>query len=185
MDVAVEESYDGGTNWVRIYEFPRITAVGAWTSPLIRASFGTKYRYVQTIAGTTPSFTRAINRVQFSSNAPLIRQFVDRSIVTTTLNSTTPITGAFIGGYNVDGCDLFQMTISMGAIVTTAPQFVIEGSEDGIAWYMISPTPLTSIASTNLIQVVPNVLPKFARIRVSTAGVGSTLGYVGLKAIGK
>lgn len=185
LDLAVEESIDNGTNWRRIYEFPRITATGNYSSPLIRSQYGTRFRYVQTIAGTTPSFTRAINRVQFSSNAPFFRQFVDRTIVPDTLNSTTPITGSFLNGYDVQGSETLNLIVNMGAIITTAPQFVVEGSEDGTNWYQISATPLTAVASSTVIQTISGYIPMFARVRVSTAGVGATLGYVSLKAIGK
>lgn len=177
LDVGVEESMDG-TNWVRIYDFPRITSTGAYTSPLIRSQFGNKYRYVQTVSGTTPSFTRAVNRLQYSSNAPLFRQFIDRSVVNTTLNATTPT-------YNVDGADMFQLYVNMGTITTTAPQFVLEGSEDGTSFYLISGTPLTTVASSTVTQFVTSMMPKFVRGRVSTAGVASTLGYVSIKAMGK
>lgn len=184
MDVAVEESMDNGTNWVRIYEFQRITAAGAYTSPAIRSQFGTKFRYVQTIGGTDPVFVRAINRIQFSNDAQFFRQFVDRSIANQTLNATTPVTGAFVGGYNVDGATTLQMTVNMGPITTTAPQFTLEGSEDGANWYAVG-TALTSIASSTVSQVVQTFIPKFVRAKVTTAGVAATLGYVSIKAIGK
>ena len=116
MDVGVEESMDNGTNWVRIYDFQRITATGAYTSPVIRSQFGTRFRYVQTIGGTTPSFTRAVNRNQFSHNAPFIRQFFDRSIVLTTLNSVTPT-------YNVDGCRVIQVALNLGAATYPASSY--------------------------------------------------------------
>jgi hypothetical protein len=179
MDVGVEESLDNGTNWVRIYDFPRITANGAYTSPLIRAQFGTRYRYVQTIGGTSPSFTRAINRIQFSSNAPLFRQFVDRTINANSVNATTP--SPF---YNVDGADQFQLTVNMGAITTTAPVFQLQGSEDGTNWYAFGGT-LTSVANTTVTLLANGYMPKFCRAFVQTGGVGATLGYVTIKAIGK
>lgn len=178
MDVSVEESMDNGTNWVRVYDFPRITTSGAYTSPIMRSQYGTRFRYVQTVTGSTPSFTRAINRVQFSANAPLIRSFIDRSIVNTTLNSTTPT-------YTAEGANDFMLAVNMGAITTTAPQFVVEGSEDGSSWYQLSASALTSVASSTVFQYLPNAgWPKFIRAKVAVAGSGSTLGYVALKAVG-
>lgn len=35
LDVGVDESDDSGTNWVRVYDFPRITATGMYRSPPI------------------------------------------------------------------------------------------------------------------------------------------------------
>lgn len=179
MDVGVEESIDNGTNWVRIYDFERITATGAYTSPLIRSQYGTRFRYVQTISGTTPSFTRAVNRIQFSSTPGLIRRFIDRSVNINTLNSTTPT-------YNVEGCDTLQLVASVGAITTTAPAFQLQGSETGAStdWYNIG-TPLTAVASSAVQSQFAAALPKFVRVNVSTAGVGATAGYISIKAVGK
>lgn len=63
LSVRIEESDDSGTNWYARYTFPTITATGIYRSPILRLR-GNRVRYVQTITGTTPSFTRAINRNQ-------------------------------------------------------------------------------------------------------------------------
>lgn len=91
LDVRVEESFDGGTNWVTLYEMQRITAVGSYNSPILRAS-GRHIRYVQTVGGTSPSFTRAVTRnvLPFIQAEPQ-KRLMDRSIVLTTLNSVTPV----------------------------------------------------------------------------------------------
>lgn len=174
MDIGIEESADNGTNWVRIYDFPRITANGSYQSPMIRATLGTRYRYVRTIGGTSPSFTMSLNRVQFSMVGEMIKQFFDRSIVLTTLNSTTP-------AYYVDACNFFQVTVNLGA-ATTAPVLQFEGSEDATNWYAIGST-FTPAASTTTVQVHQNIMPRFARVRVATAGATVTAGYVSIKAL--
>lgn len=174
LDVVIEESMDSGTNWQAIYHFPRITANGVYSTPLIRSS-GTRFRYVQTVAGTTPSFTRAINRVMYSSNAPIIRNFIDRSIVLTTLNSTTPI-------FNIDGVDKVQFSITVGAIITTAPQVQLEVSDDGVNFALIG-TPVTAVASSTVRSEALSDMGKFARVRVTTAGVGVTANFINIKAI--
>lgn len=176
MDVWIEESPDNGTNWVRIYEFPRITANGTYVTPLLRAQWGTRYRYVQNLAGTSPSFTRAINRTIFGGVPGVLhKQFFDRSIVLTTLNSTTPT-------YNVDGCNFFQTFVNLGA-ATTPPVLQLQGSEDGTNWYAIGST-FTPTASTTTTTVNKDTMPKFARVIVATAGATVTPGYISLKAQG-
>jgi hypothetical protein len=67
LSVRIEESDDAGTNWYARYTFPTITATGIYRSPILRLR-GNRVRYVQTITGTTPSFTRAINRNQRQDN---------------------------------------------------------------------------------------------------------------------
>lgn len=178
LDVVIQESVDGGTNWEDVYHFERITATGSYTSPMMRFQKGSNaIRYVQTVAGTTPSFTRSIRRNAYNMSAPLLRRYFDRTIVPNTLNSTTPT-------YDVKGADTVQIVVNMGAITTTAPQFVIEGSEDGTNWYQLSAAALLSVASATVIQTVNLTICSFVRARVSTAGSGATLGYVALKAMG-
>lgn len=175
MDVGIEESDDSGTSWYRIYDFPRITAAGAYRTPLLTLT-GNRLRYVQTIGGTTPSFTRTLNRiVQYGVSPPLFRQIVDRSIVLTTLNSTTPT-------LKTNGVANIQMVINVGAITTTAPILTLEGSDDnGASWYAFTPT-LTALASSTVQLTVNNICTDLIRARVSTAGVGVTAGYVLLRA---
>mgnify|MGYP000497033735 FL=1 len=173
LDFRVEESFDGGTNWVTLYEMQRITAIGNYNTPILRAS-GRHIRYVQTVGGTTPSFTRSVlrNVLPFLPSEPQ-KRLMDRTIVPNTLNSVTPI--LFQGA-----ASNLQLIVNMGAITTTPPAFQIEGSEDGVNWYAVG-TPLTAVASSTVEVTVPKSAT-FARARVSTAGVGATLGYVSLKA---
>jgi hypothetical protein len=173
MDVRIEESLDGGTNWVTLYDFQRITANGHYYSPVLKA-IGRNIRYVQTLGGTTPSFTRSVTRniLPFQSAEPQ-KRLIDRSVVLTTLNSTTPT--IFQGAANN-----VQLIASVGAITTTAPQLQLEGSEDGIVWYAVG-TPLTAVASSVVQQTVSNLSSTFIRARVSTAGVGVTPDYIAIK----
>jgi hypothetical protein len=175
LDVAIEESDDSGTNWFKVYDFPRITGTGIYRSPLIRI-VGNRVRYVQTVGGTTPSFTRAINRLQNSNSSEAVRQLIDRSIVLTTLNSTTPSLDTRDAGNRV------QLVVNVGAITTTAPALQMDGSDDnGASWYAIG-TPLTAVASSTVQLTVQDINAALMRVRVSTAGVGVTSGYVMIKA---
>lgn len=172
LDIRIEESFDGGTNWVTLYEMQRITAIGSYNTPILRA-MGATIRYVRTISGTTPSFTMAISRnlLPFIQAEPQ-KRIIDRSIVLTTLNSVTPT--LFQGAANN-----IQLVINIGA-ATTPPALQAEGSEDGINWYAIG-TPLTAVAIST-VEVTVGKSATFVRARVSTAGVGVTAGYVSLKA---
>lgn len=175
MDVTIEESDDTATNWYKVYDFPRITAAGIYRSPLLPL-IGNRVRYVQTLGGTTPSFTRAINRLQSSHPALAVRQLIDRTINLTALNSTTPTILARDCG------NATQLVINVGAITTTAPALQLEGSDDfGLTWYAIG-SPLTAVASSTVQVTVSNINAAALRARVSTAGVGVTAGYVMIKA---
>jgi hypothetical protein len=146
-----------------------------YRSPVLPLT-GNRVRYVQTITGTSPSFTRAINRLQSSLNVFATRQLIDRTIVLTTLNSTTAQLQTQDCGNRV------QLVINVGAITTTAPVLQMEGSDDnGATWYSVG-SPLTAVASSTVQIGINNVHTQLMRSRVSTAGVGVTAGYVLIKA---
>jgi len=172
LDVGIEESDDSGTNWYRIYDFPRITTTGSYRTPLLRLT-GNRIRYVQTVTGTTPSFTRSLNRLNYSVIGERFRQIFNRTIDPNTLNSTSTV-------LNSDGSGIASLVVSMGAIITTAPQFVLEGSEDNLNWYVIGSN-LTAVASSTVFLTYPTVYSKFVRAKVAVAGSGATLGYVCIK----
>lgn len=174
LDIRIEESFDGGTNWVTLYEFQRITATGSYNSPVLRAT-GRHIRYVRTLAGTTPSFTMAVvrNVLPFMPAEPQ-KRIMDRTVVPNTLNSATPV--IFAGSANS-----VQLVVNMGAITTTAPVFTLQGSEDGTNWYNID-TGLATVANSTVEKTIIDRSCTFVRAIVSTAGVGATLGYVSIKA---
>lgn len=169
LDVVVQESDDNGTNWHDIYHFPRITATGNYRSPALTMR-GTRLRYVQTLSGTTPSFTRAINRLQRQDAVDIYRQLISRTIVLTTMNSTT-------ANLNTQGCNNYELVISLGA-ATTPPSVQLEGSDDnGLTFYAIG-APLTGVASSTVKLTVLNQCADFIRARVSTMGATVTSNYV-------
>lgn len=165
LDVGVEESDDSGTNWYRVYDFPRITATGAYRSPPLTMR-GNRVRYVQTVAGTSPSFTRAVNRLQRSDDAPLRVQFIDRTIVPNTLNSTTST-------YFIEGCRDFNVVVRCTA-QTGAATIALQVSNDGTNFLTLSTT-LATINGTAQAKYT-NEMWKFGRLIVTAAGSGITLG---------
>jgi hypothetical protein len=172
LDVNIEESDDASTNWFTVYSFPRITATGIYRSPKLPLT-GNRVRYVQTVGGTGPSFTRAINRLQASDSITSTRQLIDRSVVLTTLNSATP-------SINTQNCQRAQLVINIGA-ATTPPTLQLEGSDDnGSTWYSIG-TALAAVASSTVQTTVANVNSQLIRARVSVAGSTVTAGYVLIK----
>jgi hypothetical protein len=175
MDVTIEESDDSGTNWFKVYDFPRITATGIYRSPYIPLT-GNRVRYVQTIGGTgSPSFTRAINRLQSSIPALPVRQLIDRAI---NVNSGNPSTASLV---TADCGNRIQMVVNMGAITTTAPAFQLQGSDDGgVGWYNIG-SPLTGVASNTVQLTVVDVNTALTRVTVSTTGSGATLNSLTIK----
>ena len=174
LDITIEESDDTGTNWFKVYDFPRITATGIYRSPHI-PFFGNRIRYVQTVGGTTPSFTRAINRLQSSYPALAQRQLIDRTIVLTTLNSVTPILLARDCGNGT------QLIVSIGTAVTP-PSIQLEGSDDfGLTWYAIG-SPLAAVANSTVQVTVLDINAAALRARVSTAGVTVVANYIMIKA---
>jgi hypothetical protein len=172
LDVGIEESDDGGTNWFRVYDFPRITATGAFRSPVLPWA-GNRVRYVQTVGGTTPSFTRAVNRSQLGTSVDQIRQIIDRVLAVNTLNSVT-------ASLNVQNCRNVQCVLTLGA-ATTPPTIQIEGSDDnGANWYALG-TATAGVASSTVRFAATDVQAQLVRARVSSAGTGATLTTLTLK----
>ena len=164
LDIGVEESDDNGTNWYRVYDFPRITATGMYRSPPLTLR-GNRVRYVQTVGGTTPSFTRAINRLQRSDDAPLRVSFIDRTIVPNTLNSVTP-------SYYIEGCADFNFMVRCTA-QTAAATLTVQFSHDGTNWHTTTNT-LTTVNGIAHVKV-QNEQWKFGRLNVTAAGTGVVL----------
>ena len=164
LDVSVEESDDSGTNWFKVYDFPRITATGIYRSPAITL-MGNRMRYVQTVGGTTPSFTRSLNRLQSHNPAQFLRQLVDRTIVPNTLNSTSAAIG-------VGGCLNFNAAIRCTA-QTTAATITLQFSHDNVNWHTTANTLTTVVGFAHL--KVQNEKWAFVRGIVSAAGTGITL----------
>lgn len=179
LDIDIEESDDTGTNWFKVYSFPRITANGMYRSPQLPLT-GNRIRYVQTVGGTTPSFTRAINRLEGTSDVAPHRQLMDRSIVLTNINSATP-------SINIQNVRNVQLVVNVAA-TTTGPQIQLEGSDDnGLTWYAIgSPLVIANgiVASTTAAGPIVAAQAGLLRARVSTAGVTVTPGYVLIKGFG-
>ena len=171
LDVMVQESDDSGTNWFDVFQFPRITATGIYRSPPLRLR-GNRVRYVQTVAGTTPSFTRAINRLQLQCTTDQYCQLFDRAVSLTMLNATTT-------ALNIQGTNNADLVINLGT-ATTPPAIQLEGSDDNINWYALG-SPLTGVASSTVKLSVNNIRCGFLRARVSTVGVTVVAGYVLIK----
>lgn len=173
MDVGVEESDDSGTNWYRVYDFPRITTAGMYRSPQLRFR-GNRIRYVQTIGGTSPSFTRTVNRMQASVPGEDLVSFVDRSIVLNTLNSTSPT-------YYIESKEDLNIVVRTTA-QTTRAVIAVEFSDDSSNWY-VGGTITTKLGYVLTKMVVGQF--KFMRLRVATAGTGITLDNISIKSNGE
>jgi P pilus assembly chaperone PapD len=132
-------------------------------------------RYVQTIAGTTPSFTRAINRLQISNPSNNYKQLIDRSINPNTLNSVTP-------SLYVEGCQDFNVFVRCSA-QTTGATLTLQFSDDNTNWHTTANTLTTVVGFAHL--KVSNEQWKFARVIASGAGTGITLNELTIKAVGK
>lgn len=173
MDVDVQFSDDTGTNWFTVYSFPRITGTGVFRSPSLRFT-GNRVRYIQTIGGTTPSFTRSIQRLNRSDTCPILYQFIDRTIVPNTLGSTTP-------AFYCEGATDFNLIVRCTA-QTTAATIALEFSLDGTNWFT-SGTTVTTVNGIARAAVV-NEQWKFVRANVTAGGTGITLDSLTIKGIG-
>lgn len=178
LDVQIQISKDAGVNWIPIYDFPRITGIGSYITPKLLLE-GNRIRYVQTVGGTTPSFTRTLIRNSSAGNGSVLRQHFSRSIDILTLDSTTsPLW--------TEGCNEAILILATGSNSITTPVVVtLEGSETNSDFYDLGSISVTGVDPNKTYHIkVPGVLAKFLRARVTTAGVGGNLNYVAIKARG-
>jgi hypothetical protein len=173
LDISIEETKDGGTNWYKIYDFERITATGTYRSPQI-AFEGTQYRIVRAVAGTTPSFTMSMTANTRATVLSNTKRIINRTIDLNTLNSVTPT-------FEVRGTDTIQFTLFSAAGASTPPVLTAQGSDGNDEWYDL-PATLTGLASTNVTAIIAAHSCAFARLKVSTAGVGAVLKFVSITA---
>lgn len=171
MDVDVQESDDTGTNWYTVYSFARITVVGAYRTPKLFFR-GNRIRYVQTIGGATPSFTRAINRLQCSDSVPsVVSQLIDRTTINVnTLNSTTP-------SFSTVNCSNLYLGIRIVS-ASVAPAIQLQASEDnGVNWYNVGSV-LTSVPGSVVYNTLTFINFPLVRAIVTAAGTTAVLDYV-------
>jgi len=88
--VEVQEYSDRLAAWTTVYMFPLITATGRYVSPTLKR-WGSRVRYIQTVGGTTPSFTRSISLGAAPANDKpgFTTQLIDRTLTVNTGSSTT------------------------------------------------------------------------------------------------
>ena len=171
LDIALEQSSDGGTTWQAIYHLRRITGTGAITIP--KMTINGRRRWSWVIAGTTPSFTFSIISSRPQVNADTIRNFFDRTI-TATLNATS-------AAFDIEETKCTVFYINSGA-ATTPGSFQLQVSNDASVWANIG-SPVASVASTMVTSGGIPVNAKFARIICTSAGTAQTINYVNINSI--
>lgn len=172
-DLSLWESADG-LNYYKIYDFVRMTGVSNSSCPPIQTT-GRNYRLVETVGGTTPSFTRAIYRSDYVQNVGLIRQVIDRAINPNAVNSLTQTLA-------VEGTQKLYMMLLMAGGGSGQPTIALEGTEDlNSGWYSLGTTVVGQAGVVTL--NTKDFACKFIRGRVTVAGVGSVLTSLTLKAL--
>lgn len=149
LQINIEESFDGGTNWVVVHSFPTITAITPITLSAKLPNNGNRVRYVQTITGTTPSFTRSITRIQ--SNDDVNLAFRSRAIsqtFTITTGGTSQVLAPFTfrrQGFEIQNLSTGDLYFNIGntAGLNTSFKLVVGGSYS-------SPATRCSIESINI-----------------------------------
>lgn len=175
LDVTLQEAQDGTaspTLWENIYSFERITTAKRIYIPAMRLS-GTNLRLNYVVSGTV-NYSVTLLRTTRQVSAPMVRRLFDRSVTP----NTTPSASSALW---VEGCDEYDMIVSMGAGGVTAPIFQMQGSEDGTDWFNMGTTMTATIGATTSLAISDGSLPKFIRAQLATAGSGSTLNYVVIK----
>ncbi len=171
-DFSVQESGDG-TNWTTIYGAPRFITTGFFTTASIKLNHN-RYRVVETISGTTPSFTRAITSSRTAGSNVMERCLVDRTLAPATGGSTSAT-------LTVDGCTAYGLIALLGTGGTGNIQIALDGSDDGANWVQgLTFVNVVAAQSSPVQCAYSGTRFRFIRARVATAQTSSTLSYLTL-----
>ena len=138
---------------------------------------GIGYRVVRTVAGSSPSFTMNLTRVSRQVSSSINRLFINRTIDPNAIGSSTP-------AFYTDGCNTLNLCVSMNGGGSGTPTFKLQGSEDQILWFDLGATTVAVAPSSAGVATYSGYLSKFTRAQVTTAGSGTTLSQVCIKANG-
>jgi hypothetical protein len=170
-DFSIQTSIDGA-NWTTVYQMPRQTTTGFFSTPALQTP-GIDYRYVETIGGAGPSFTRTITSNRQNSTGIVLRNIIDRTINPVTTNSTT-------ASLNVEGTSAYSMIVSQGTGGTSGVAFALDGSDDGTNWVQGLAVVIGNINVAPVTATYSGSMFRFIRARVLTGVASSTINYVTL-----
>jgi hypothetical protein len=171
LDLVFQESPDNGTTWVDEWHWERVTATGVYYTPNLTINT-TKFRFVWTIGGTTPSFTFSISSNQGTAVGIQLRRFFDRTINLNSLNSTS-------AAFYTDGCRGYVISVNDSAC-TTFPTLALQTSEDGTN-FSTTALSLATTSSGTFVSTMSQTPGRSARIITSVAGSTCTLDYVSIR----
>lgn len=137
LTITIEESMDTGVTWFNRVTLDPITAVGNYYSPYLRLK-GNRVRYTQTVSGTTPSFTRAINRLQgqSSNNEGTPWKLISTASTNATLVKTWPTTINGLTASNINAAPRYLKIYDLAVaptVGTSVPKhtYIIPGNTAG------------------------------------------------------
>ena len=169
----IQESFDGGANFVTTYDFLPVAGAADKTnvSPPLPI-LGTHMRWVRKVVGTSPSITNSCTRtVRALETAPNFRQLVDSAV---SLLATTASTDYLYAA----SCKQGQIVLTLAA-ATTAPALKVQAcdGDPSVAanWYDVTGATVTGVANTSVASAIFTLPPtKFLRLVPTTAGAGIT-----------
>ena len=168
----LQGSFDG-TNFVNIYDVGVMTTSTAKNNdtPVIPVEFRA-IRHTMDCRGTSPSFTRSVNRVMRPMEvSKRQRRLIDRVVGLTTTTASTE--WLYVGG-----CTNAQLmsTAMSGQTVAAVVKVQLCQGDPAIAnnWYDIPSAPTLTTSATTFVVTAPFTIgnAKFARLVPATAGTG-------------
>ena len=199
--VFILQESSGGTNFTDIWVSDPVTATGTIRVPPIVVG-GRRRWAAHNVGGTSTTVTATITALELSGSYPVIRQYRDAFAATnpfaTVVNSATQtatslgnLTGTTqaTSAFAIDGCTNLtaHLTLAGAPTVTTQPVVAIEVSQDLTNWFTTTAT-MTAVGNGTYAATLLGVVWRYARLRVTTAGVYSAGNYsvssAGITAVG-
>lgn len=189
--IFVLQESSGGTNFTDIWTSDPVTATGIIRVPPIVVG-GRRRWAAHSVGGTSTTVTATITALELPPGSyPQIRQYRDgfaatnpfASVINTAtqtatsfgnLTLTTQATSAAV----IEGCGILtaHVVLSGAPTVTTQPVITLEVSQDLTNWIATSAT-ITAAGNGAYSASTANIAFRYARLRVTTAGVYSAGNY--------
>lgn len=171
FDLKIQASKDGGVNWQDVYHFERQTGTGGGFGggvaimPLLPVD-GVR-RWWWTIGGTGTSVTFNVATCGCGTRSEIYRQYFDR---TPALLNGTPF--AISNTYDISGCAMVGMAITIGA-ATTPASYQMQMSVDGVNFWFVGN--VTAVTNSTVVFNAPNgFFGHWLRVACSGAGTAQT-----------
>lgn len=167
LDIFLQYSSDGGTNWNSIWQCEAFTATGTAYIPAIYIPGRYRFAYINR-GGTATTATVTITATKLSLTARHMRQFFDR-----TAGVLAGTASAVTSWYDVSGCENIAVWLPIGT-ASGPGTYQVQLSADGVNALPAGTATVGVASTTTAYPVTLGLTARFVRLAVTTASTSQT-----------